>query len=52
MGFKRVVFIFKYIYSTLLSLLTTPPPFSLFPPPPFLSSLPPLFRYITMDIQH
>ena len=44
MGFKEVVFIFKYIYSTLL---WTPPP--LFPLPPPLS---PSFRYITMDIQH
>ena len=48
MGFKRVVFIFKYIYSTLL---WTPPP--LFPPPLSpLFSPPPLLRYITMDIQH
>ena len=47
MGFKGAVFIFKYICSTLLSLLLTPPPFFPFlhtltqPKPPPLSSLSP-----------
>ena len=50
MGFKRVVFIFKK--NIFIPPYSGPPP-PLFPPPP-LSPLfpPPLFRYITMDIQH